>query len=458
LRYLEVEMPLDRSTRTLIAALLWVAAGFMIVNNIVTGADLDDWLLPLLFIVAGAVLYFLAERIFAPSPARVDEEPAPSRSNVITLPIPAEAHVATPTLPGVAAPVAADIESVDTQERSDVIAAVSSPEPEFRELQDPVENMLTSPTVSLEETEEVASAPTAFTAPSAPEINLPVGDMVTADAVVTHVPIPDRVTTIDTSVVESVTTPVQADTESVDTQERSDAIAAVSSPEPEFRELQDPVENMLTTPIASLEETDEVASAPTAFTAPPAPEINLPAEETVTADAVVVPSEAVSAVDAPAAEPVTTPIQADTESVDTQERSDALAAVGSPEEAFSELQDPVENMLTSPIASLEETDEVSGPPGRSISHGEAVSDDLTLIEGIGPKMSAALISANISTFAKLAEATEEQLRSAISAAGMRFSPSLPTWSQQATYAARGDFDGLRAYQQTLTAGRKSGGE
>ena len=84
----------------------------------------------------------------------------------------------------------------------------------------------------------------------------------------------------------------------------------------------------------------------------------------------------------------------------------------------------------------------------------AAPDDLTKIEGIGPKMNAALNAAGITTFARLAQASEEELRAAIEAAGMRFAPSVSTWAEQAAYAARGDWDGLAAFQASLTAGRK----
>jgi predicted flap endonuclease-1-like 5' DNA nuclease len=65
----------------------------------------------------------------------------------------------------------------------------------------------------------------------------------------------------------------------------------------------------------------------------------------------------------------------------------------------------------------------------------AVPDDLTRIEGIGPKMAAALVAAGITTYAQLADTEEAGLRAAIAAAGMRFSPSLVTWPQQAKLLA-----------------------
>ncbi|MDQ7025065.1 MAG: ATP synthase F1 subunit gamma [Anaerolineae bacterium] len=84
----------------------------------------------------------------------------------------------------------------------------------------------------------------------------------------------------------------------------------------------------------------------------------------------------------------------------------------------------------------------------------AKADDLTKIEGIGKKMAQALINASIDTFAKLANSSEDTLRQAVEAAGMRLAPSLGTWAEQAQYAAQGDWDGLQAFQDTLVAGRR----
>lgn len=85
----------------------------------------------------------------------------------------------------------------------------------------------------------------------------------------------------------------------------------------------------------------------------------------------------------------------------------------------------------------------------------AKPDDLKVIEGIGPKMEKALHAAGITTFAQLAGASEVQLNAAILAAGMRFAPTVPTWAEQASYAANGDFVGLETFQKTLVGGRKT---
>jgi predicted flap endonuclease-1-like 5' DNA nuclease len=80
-------------------------------------------------------------------------------------------------------------------------------------------------------------------------------------------------------------------------------------------------------------------------------------------------------------------------------------------------------------------------------------DDLKRIEGIGPKMAAALNRAGIRTFRQLSEADEPALRAAIEAAGLRFAPSLVTWARQARLLADGDEHGFNVLTKQLTAGR-----
>lgn len=94
----------------------------------------------------------------------------------------------------------------------------------------------------------------------------------------------------------------------------------------------------------------------------------------------------------------------------------------------------------------------SASTGRSRSkRASAKGDDLTKLEGIGPKMYAALVAAGIDTFEKLAAADETALREAIETAGMSFSPLLPSWPQQAALAAKEDWDGLKTLQAELKA-------
>ncbi|MCA9839132.1 MAG: hypothetical protein KC422_19620 [Trueperaceae bacterium] len=86
------------------------------------------------------------------------------------------------------------------------------------------------------------------------------------------------------------------------------------------------------------------------------------------------------------------------------------------------------------------------------------ADDLTRIEGIGPKINEALLAGGIRTFEALEAASATQLRLAIEAAGITFAPSLENWSKQAAYLVRGDEEGFKAYTDYLIAGRDEGSQ
>lgn len=101
---------------------------------------------------------------------------------------------------------------------------------------------------------------------------------------------------------------------------------------------------------------------------------------------------------------------------------------------------------TETVAQQEKTPEPKATPATE-------ADDLTRIEGIGPKMNAALIAQGIDTFAKLSTKSVDDIRAAIDAGGMRFAPSAESWAEQAGYAAKGDWDGLAKLQEILESGR-----
>jgi predicted flap endonuclease-1-like 5' DNA nuclease len=69
-------------------------------------------------------------------------------------------------------------------------------------------------------------------------------------------------------------------------------------------------------------------------------------------------------------------------------------------------------------------------------------DDLLRIDGIGPKIAAALLTAGIDSFQKLANTSEAQTLEILRAAKVRVIANYTTWPQQASYAARGDWEGL----------------
>jgi predicted flap endonuclease-1-like 5' DNA nuclease len=83
-------------------------------------------------------------------------------------------------------------------------------------------------------------------------------------------------------------------------------------------------------------------------------------------------------------------------------------------------------------------------------------DHLERIEGIGPKMAAALHEAGIKTYEQLADADVAALRRAIESHGMRFAPSIATWGRQARLLADGDEEGFADLTRRLVAGRDEG--
>lgn len=82
-------------------------------------------------------------------------------------------------------------------------------------------------------------------------------------------------------------------------------------------------------------------------------------------------------------------------------------------------------------------------------------DNLTKIEGIGPKISEILSNAGVDSFAKLAAADADKLREILAEAGNRYKAFDPTtWPQQAALAADGKWDELKELQDRLDGGRE----
>lgn len=82
----------------------------------------------------------------------------------------------------------------------------------------------------------------------------------------------------------------------------------------------------------------------------------------------------------------------------------------------------------------------------------AADDDLTMIEGIGPKISAILRSAGITAFSQLAAMDADRVREILEQGGIRLVDTR-TWTEQASLAAAGDQEGLEALQDRLKGGR-----
>jgi predicted flap endonuclease-1-like 5' DNA nuclease len=88
---------------------------------------------------------------------------------------------------------------------------------------------------------------------------------------------------------------------------------------------------------------------------------------------------------------------------------------------------------------------------------EPAADDLTAIEGIGPKISSVLHEGGIRTFAQLADSDPDSIRAILEAADPRLGRLADpgTWPQQAALAAEGQWQALADLQGTLKGGRKA---
>jgi large subunit ribosomal protein L21 len=81
-------------------------------------------------------------------------------------------------------------------------------------------------------------------------------------------------------------------------------------------------------------------------------------------------------------------------------------------------------------------------------------DDLTLIEGIGPKIAGLFNDAGITTFAQLADSSVDKMKEILTAAGPRYAVHNPgTWAEQGAMARDGKMSELKAWQDAHVAGK-----
>lgn len=85
---------------------------------------------------------------------------------------------------------------------------------------------------------------------------------------------------------------------------------------------------------------------------------------------------------------------------------------------------------------------------------DSVKDDLTKVEGIGPKIKGLLNDDGIWSFRQLSQSTVDRLQEILNNAGPRYRIHNPgTWPDQARMAADGKWDELEKWQDTLKGGR-----
>lgn len=83
------------------------------------------------------------------------------------------------------------------------------------------------------------------------------------------------------------------------------------------------------------------------------------------------------------------------------------------------------------------------------------SDNLKIVEGIGPKIEQLLNEGGIRTFQDLANTTTDDLKEILLSAGGHFRIHDPsTWAEQAQLAANGEMEKLKEYQDFLSGGKE----
>ena len=94
------------------------------------------------------------------------------------------------------------------------------------------------------------------------------------------------------------------------------------------------------------------------------------------------------------------------------------------------------------------------PAKKAVKKEVPSKDDLTKIEGIGPKITRLLEAEGIISFKDLSKATAKKLKGILDAAGPKFQMHNPTsWPKQAKLAASGSWEELQKLQNELTAGK-----
>lgn len=131
----------------------------------------------------------------------------------------------------------------------------------------------------------------------------------------------------------------------------------------------------------------------------------------------------------------------------------AAPVIDETKEMISEVEEPViaENTLTS--SEIVDSEEIAEE--ESVKYEESKTDELDIIEGIGPKIAMLLYDAGIFTFRDLATTPVYKVEEILEAAGPQFARHDPsTWTQQAKFAAEGRWDDLKALKEFLIRGKE----
>jgi predicted flap endonuclease-1-like 5' DNA nuclease len=411
----------DRSTRTVLAALLLVAALFLAMNLIVSAAPVLDLWLPLLLALVGFALAFLPQLSWRRSQSDVDEAESPSLALVTT---PGEVHSYEVVQPAPRLHTMTIRPDPEASEYSAQAAAVVTP---------------TAPEILPFEGEKPASPAVPDASPASPETPAPAAEPQPEVETVPQSPeTPAPAAPEPEAMPQSPETPPPA--------APTPAAPPPAAPETETHTevvSEGPSQRM---PLERAEDTGAPAAelSHTAKTEYANPEQSVAAKE---------PAPAPQADDSVTATERTEPEkQVVAEKMSAPQQPYEAEQVGSitPEQAERVMDDSTDNGHDNDVPVVTEAASANVAAQASSPASAGGADDLIRIDGIGPKISATLQAAGIDSFEKLANTPVDTLRSIITDAGVRLIGEVDSWAQQAGYAARGDWQGL----DTFNAERK----
>lgn len=114
---------------------------------------------------------------------------------------------------------------------------------------------------------------------------------------------------------------------------------------------------------------------------------------------------------------------------------------------------PVEEIITPPVAEVVAPVVETTPVVVALTGNE--KDDLSVVEGIGPKIQELLYQYGIRTYRQLAETDVARLKEILSEAGPQLAMHDPgTWPSQANLAANDQWEALKSIQGFLKGGKK----
>ncbi|MEO0571474.1 MAG: 30S ribosomal protein S2 [Bacteroidota bacterium] len=123
-----------------------------------------------------------------------------------------------------------------------------------------------------------------------------------------------------------------------------------------------------------------------------------------------------------------------------------------PEQPKDEKPAPTAEKKAAPLKKEEKLEEAPKAE-KKVEEKKAAPEDLTKIEGIGPKAAEALTAAGITTYAALAKADADNMKNILTEASPRLAHLDPgSWAKQAQMAADGKWEDLKEWQDNAKGG------